>query len=263
LAVQNLEQDAPRTDWDRMSQPHEKKWRLIRADALEKRPCLRSQERFEGVVCGVEGLDEVTQENEGGGGVEEGVVPGFFGDEGADLIAEAELIADGAERVVGQVGPCGAGKQKGIDPRAEAVTGEGPQKAFFGALAVGDDNRAGEAFFQLGPERKQGRRVGKILGPDAVNLACRPLDRPIGVKVRNEGISVPAPKRPGHQPDLHRGIGHAGSRTRRFEIDGGEEALVEKFHGRLENQESREEAVTSDFLRGTSVPRAAFFSMFD
>ena len=38
-----------------------KRWRLIRADALEKRPCLGSQERFEGVICGVEGLDEVAE----------------------------------------------------------------------------------------------------------------------------------------------------------------------------------------------------------
>ena len=49
------------------------------------------------MICGVEGLDEVPEQDEGGGGVEEGVVPGFFGDEGADLVAEAELIADAAE----------------------------------------------------------------------------------------------------------------------------------------------------------------------
>lgn len=99
------------------------------------------------MIGGFEGFDQVTEQNEGGGGVEKGVVPGFFGDEGADLIREGELIADGAERVVGQIGPGGAGEQEGIDPRAEAVTRKGPQKAFFGALAVGDDDRAGKAFF--------------------------------------------------------------------------------------------------------------------
>ena len=69
----------------------------MRADALEKRPCLGSQERFEGVICGVEGLDEVPEQDEGCSGVEEGVVPGFFGDESADLVTKTELVADTAE----------------------------------------------------------------------------------------------------------------------------------------------------------------------
>ena len=167
---------------------------MAEAKQRQKGPCLRSQERFEWVICGVEGLDEVPEQDEGCGGIEEGVVPGFFGDEGADLVTKTELIADAAERVIGQIGPGGAGKQKGIDPWAEAVTGEGAQKALFGALAVGDDGRAGEAFFQLGPKRKQGRGVGEILGADAMDLACRPLDRSIGVEVGNEGISMPVLK---------------------------------------------------------------------
>ncbi len=121
--------------------------RLMRADALEKRPCLGSQECLEGVVRGAEGIDEVSEEDKGGGGVEEGVVPGFFGDESADLVTKAELVANAAERVLGQAWPGRAGKQKGIDPRAEAVAWKSPQKALFGALAVGDDDRTGEAFF--------------------------------------------------------------------------------------------------------------------
>ena len=223
------------------------------------------------MICGVEGLDEVPEQDEGCGGIEEGVVPGFFGDEGAHLVAERELIADAAERVVGQIGPGGAGEQKGIDPWAEAVTGKGPQKAFFGALAVGDNDRPGEAFFQLGPERKEGRGVGEILGADAMNLACRPLDRSIGVKVGNEGIAMPALKRPGHEPDLHRGIRHARSRARRFEVDGGEKALVKEFHWRFKSQDSRIKRrgerkkwrIHRLCLRGAGVPPAASFSIFD
>ncbi len=76
--------------------------------------------------------------------------------------------------MVGQARPCGTGKQEGIDPRAEAVAREGPQKALFGALAVSDDYRAREAFFELGPERKQGRGAGEILGTNAMDLARRP-----------------------------------------------------------------------------------------
>ncbi len=57
-----------------------KKWGLIRADLWDKGPCLGSQERFEGMICGVEGLDKVPEQDEGRGGVEEGIVPGFFGD---------------------------------------------------------------------------------------------------------------------------------------------------------------------------------------
>lgn len=71
--------------------------------------------------------------------------------------------------------------------------------------------------------------MSKILGPDAMDLTRGPLDRPVGVKVGNKGISVPVLKRPGQQPDLHRRIGLPRSRTRRFEVDGGEAALVNKF----------------------------------
>jgi hypothetical protein len=92
-------------------------------------------------------MDEVAEQDEGGGGVEKGVVPGFLRDKGADFIAEAELIADAAERVVWQVRPSGTGEQKRVDPRAETVARKGPQKTLFRAFSVGDHDRAGEAFF--------------------------------------------------------------------------------------------------------------------
>jgi len=212
---------------------------MAEAKQRQKGPCLGSQECLKRVVEGVEGFDQVAEEDERCGGVEEGVVPGFFGDEGADLIAEAELVADAAERVVGQIGPCGAREQKGIDPGAEAVTGKGAQEALFGTLAVGNNDRAGEAFFQLGPERKKGGRVGKILGTDAMNLARGPLDRSIGVEVRNKGIAMPGFKRPGHQPDLHRRVSLPRRCARRLEVDGGEAALVKEFQWRFKSQDSR------------------------
>ena len=62
-----------------------------------------------------------------------------------------------------------------------------------------------------------------------MDLACRPLNRPIGMEVGNEGVAVPALKRPGHQADLYGRIRHARGRARRLEVDGGEEALVKKF----------------------------------
>lgn len=62
-----------------------------------------------------------------------------------------------------------------------------------------------------------------------MDLACRPLNRPIGMEVGNEGISVPALKRPGHQADLYGRIRHARGRARRLEVDGGEAALVDEF----------------------------------
>ena len=99
------------------------------------------------MLGGIERVDQVSEDNQRGGGVEESVVPGFFGDEGADLRREGELVADAAERVVGQIGPSGAGEQEGIDPRAESMTRKGPQKALFRAFAVSDDDRASEAFF--------------------------------------------------------------------------------------------------------------------
>lgn len=40
--------------------------------------------------------------------------------------------------------PSGAGEVEGVDPRSEAVAGEGAEEALFGALAVSDDDVAGE-----------------------------------------------------------------------------------------------------------------------
>jgi hypothetical protein len=99
------------------------------------------------VLGGIERVDQVSEDNQRGGGVEESVVPGFFGDEGADLRCEGELVANIAERVVAQIGPSGPSKQKGVDPRAESMTRKSPQKALFRAFAVSDDDRASEAFF--------------------------------------------------------------------------------------------------------------------
>jgi hypothetical protein len=103
---------------------------------------------------GVEGFDQVAKQDKAGGGVEKRVVPRFFGNEGTDLVAEAELVADAAERVVCEVGPCGAGQQEGIDPWTKAVTRKSTQKALFGAFSVSDYDRADEVFFQLWPKRK-------------------------------------------------------------------------------------------------------------
>jgi hypothetical protein len=70
-----------------------------------------------------------------------------------------------------------------------------------------------------------------------MHLACRPLNGPIGVEIRNEGIVMTFIDGPRHHPDLHRGVCRAWSRARRFEIDRGEAALVKKFHLRNKNQE--------------------------
>jgi len=72
-----------------------------------------------------------------------------------------------------------------------------------------------------------------------MHLTRRPLNGPIGVEVRNKGIGIPTLKRPGHQPDLHRGVRHPGCRTRRLEVDGGEAALADEIHRRHESQETR------------------------
>ena len=181
------------------------------------------------MVGGVEGFDQVAKQDERGCGIEKRVVPGFLGHKGAHLVAETKLIADAAERVVGQIGPCGAGEQKRIDPWAEAVTRKGTQKALFRAFSMGDDRRAAEAFIQLGPERKEGRSLGKILGADAMNLASRPLDGLIGMKMGDKSIAIAAIKRPRYQPNLHRSIRHPRFGTRRLEVDGGEAAFVNEF----------------------------------
>lgn len=90
----------------------------------------------------------------------------------------------------GGVGPGGAGELEGVDPRAEGMTGEGAEKAFFGAVSVSDDGAAGEVFFEGGPEREEGGSVGEVIGRDAVDFLGLPGDGAIALKEGNEGVGV-------------------------------------------------------------------------
>ena len=135
--------------------------------------------------------DDVGQQHQRGDGIEKRVVPDLSGSERADAFRQQEVVADGTERMGGEVRPSGASEVEGIDPRAEAVAGKRAQESFFGALAVGDDDGSAEACFELRPERQQGGRFRQVFRGDPVHLLGGPMDRLVRMEIRDEGIVVP------------------------------------------------------------------------
>ncbi len=131
----------------------------------------------------VERVDEVGEQCKRGDRIEECIMPRFSGNEFLDLLAEAVVLAERGERVIRELGPSGAGEQEGIEPRPEAMAGEGAEESFFGALAMGDDDFAVQAHFHLGPEREQGGGGLQLLRADAMDFTGGPLDRLIGEEV--------------------------------------------------------------------------------
>ena len=98
-------------------------------------------------------VDDVGQQHQRGDGIEKRVVPDLSGSERADAFRQQQVVADGTERMGGEMRPGCARKVEGIDPRAEAVAGKGAQEPFLGALAMGDHDGSAEACFELRPER--------------------------------------------------------------------------------------------------------------
>ena len=78
-------------------------------------------------------------------------MPAFPGCVGAEIL-NAEGGAKVAQRVGRLLRPSGAGELEGVDPRAEAVSWESAEEAFFGSMAVRYDGAAAELFFEDGPE---------------------------------------------------------------------------------------------------------------
>lgn len=107
-------------------------------------PCSVLLQHVEGLVGEVELCDDVLENEEGGGGVEEGVVPVAVGDDGLEGGGEAEVVAEAAELVGLRLGIDFAGELEGVDPGAEGVAGEGGEEALFGAVGVGDEGSFAE-----------------------------------------------------------------------------------------------------------------------
>ena len=173
---------------------------------------------------------QMREQNERGDRVEQRVVPRLGGDQRVDGFGQSVGLTKRAERVVRQLRPGGAGEQQGVDPRAEAMAGEGAEEALFRAFAMGDDDRAGETAFEFRPQQQQGRGVGEILRADAVDFPRGPLDRLVGEKVGHERVGVPRFRGPTGEPDLDRAVGSSPRRAGRFEIDGGESAVADERH---------------------------------
>lgn len=183
-----------------------------------------------GGVLELEREDGGFENEQGGYGVEEGIVPGFSGDDGLDFIRESEGQGEGGERVIRELGPDGAGDMKGVEPGAETVAGEGAEEAFFGAFAVGDDDGPVQAAFNVGPEGEERGGFLELFRADAVDFLSRPEDGLIGLQVRDEEIGDARGEGPCGETDLDGVIRAASGSSSRFEIDGGETGLADGGH---------------------------------
>lgn len=164
------------------------------------------------------------EKGERGKRIVEGIVPmtvgGVLGE-----ISQAEGVAKIAERMRLFSGPGGAGKLQGVNPRAEAVAGEGAEEAFFGAMPVGYDGAAAEVAFENRPEGEEGRGVAKVISGDAVDFLSRPSDVLVTLEEGDEGGVNVGGVGPGAEADLDRSIGPAFGGAGGLEVDGGEGGL--------------------------------------
>jgi hypothetical protein len=171
--------------------------------------------------------DEVTEEDEAGGGIVEGIVPGEARAGGLDFIGDVEGGDEVAKAVGGQAGMKTARDFQCIDPGAEAMGGKGAKEALFGGGAVGDDKTSTEVGFNLGPESGYGGRVVEVFGADAVDLPCRPGHGPVGLEVGAESeLRLKGEGLHAGDADLDRSVGSSGCAACGFEINGGKGSFI-------------------------------------
>lgn len=89
--------------------------------------------------------DVVSYEENGGGGIVEGVMPAAGGDTFLQSICDPGVSAGMFESVLFFRREAGSGEMERIDPGAKAMTGKGAEKALLGATGVGDKHRLAKA----------------------------------------------------------------------------------------------------------------------
>ncbi len=167
---------------------------------------------------------DVAQEDKRRDRVGKGIVPAEVGKGASQILLQAEIVDEIAERKRPVLWPDGAGKLEGIHPGPKTVEGKGAQEAFFGSGAMGDEPAAMEEAAKIGPEVGQSRCVGKILRADAVDFSCGPGDRLVREEKAGKRLRDLEPV---HQrdADLHGHLGTSSSHTRAFEVEGGKGGL--------------------------------------
>lgn len=148
------------------------------------------------LISQIQGFHEMGEEVERGDGVVKGVVPLPLRARIGDRDGQPESVTEGSQRIIVEFRPGLAGQGESVDPRAERVTGELAEKAFLGAVSVGDEDISSEERFESGPERKERGGIAEVFGSDAMDLLGRPSDGVLGMEKGDELFSMSGRSRP-------------------------------------------------------------------
>ena len=142
----------------------------------------------------------------------------------AEIVFQAEVLDEIAQRKGILFRPDSSGKLESIHPWSKAVKRKGAQEPSLGRGAMGDEPAIVQEVVDLGPEFGQTRCAGKILCANAVDLLRCPGDRLFRKK---EAAKIFRDLELMHQRDanLHGHFGTAPTNAGAFKIDGRERGL--------------------------------------
>ena len=190
------------------------------------------EKKVEGFLRQSKSVDEMIEEESGGGGIVEGIVPAAFRVDPVETGDQVEVLAQVAESEGGQGGPGRPGQAQGVDPGSKGMSRKGAQKAFFGAVPVGDHHPVGKETPDLGPEGEKRWRLDKVFSADAVNLPGRPGDFLVSGEKGAEGVSQSFLRRPEGNTHLNGHVSASPTGPGGLEVNDGE-SLIGDGSGRV------------------------------
>ena len=158
-------------------------------------------------------------------------MPAERGKSFAEIVFQAEVLDEIAQRKGILFRPDSSGKLESIHPRSKAVKRKGAQEPSLGRGAMGDEPAIVQEVVDLGPEFGQTRCAGKILCANAVDLLRCPGDRLFRKK---ETAKIFRDRELMHQcdPDLHGHFGASLANAGALKIDGRERDLGDSHTAR-------------------------------
>ena len=148
-----------------------------------------------------------------------------------EVVFQAEILDEIAQRKGILFRPDSSGKLKSIHPWSKAVKRKGAQEPSLGRGAVGDEPAIVQEVVDLGPELGQARCAGKILCANAVDLLRCPGDR---LFCKKEAAKILRELELMHQcdPNLHGHFGASPANAGALKIDGRERNLGDSHAAR-------------------------------
>jgi hypothetical protein len=158
-------------------------------------------------------------------------VPAESGKSCAEVVFQAEILDEIAQRKGILLRPDSSGKLESIHPWSKAVKRKGAQEPSLGRGAMGDEPAIVQEEVDLGPEFGQAWCAGKILCANAVDLLRCPGDRLFRKK---EAAKIFRDLELMHQcdPNLHGHFGASPANSGALKIDGRERNLGDSHAAR-------------------------------